>query len=494
MFALKAKQVSAPALAGFCGIVAGGVLVLASAQISPIVAGVAIGGLLVAVAVLLSPVSGLLLTSAVIPIERIGRLTSDSSFYTISLMRIIGLLALVSFLVHAASRKWKLRFGSAFFLYLAYCGVAILTIFYTSDQLGTVRAASAILGNLLFFFLVVNAVRNWRLAKAALIVWLASSVLIGIYTIYDWHTGYVVNVQKIGELQARFRTVYRDTAEWQQLEALSRAVGPTSSAAVFGINMILTLPFFAFLIRTERDWRLRLGALLSVLIVLYDIFLSNTRAAILLTIAVVALCVARKLVVLTWTRVALVSLITLILLIAAPGAIYERVLQPANYSFAGSGTLRIRVDYWNAALKVAERNWLTGVGLGNQNEIPRYLRSYGPELTSAHNEYLQTLDEVGVIGWLFFFSFIALLLWYSFRAAALFARIREKREMYWFMLSCQVAMISVLLYGFQADVFHFPLKGWWLIAGLTWVMYRQAREDRAELRLGPVGAVNRTLD
>ena len=34
------------------------------------------------------------------------------------------------------------------------------------------------------------------------------------------------------------------------------------------------------------------------------------------------------------------------------------------------------------------------------------------------------------------------------------------------------AMISALLYGIQVDVFHFPLKGWWLVAGLTYAMYQ----------------------
>ena len=245
--------------------------------------------------------------------------------------------------------------------------------------------------------------------------------------------------------------------------------------------MILTLPFFAFLIRIERDWRIRLLLLFSVLIVMYNIFLSNTRAAILLTIAVMGLCVLWKLVTLTGTRIAAVALILLVVLAAAPSAIYERVLSPANYTVAGSSTLRSRFSYWNAALTIAEKNWLLGVGLGNQTEVPKYLNDYAPETTSAHNEYLQTLDEVGVIGWMVFLGFVTILLVYGHRAASIYSRIREKREMYWFMVACQIAMISVLLYAFQADVFHFPLKGWWLVASLTFVMYQRAEADRAEL-------------
>ena len=486
MFALELKRQSTPVLAGCFGITAGGMLVIAATKLSPVIAGLAICGVAVAVAILFSPAFGLLLTAAVIPIERLGRLTSDSDMYTVSLMRIIGMLALGSFLVHAVNRKWKLRFGKPFLAYLIYCGLAIMTVFYTTDPLSTVRSGSAILGNLIFFFLVINVVRSWRLAKAALLIWLLSSVLVGIYTMYDWHFGNAVNVQRIGELQSRFQTVYSDTAEWQQLETMSRAVGPTSAAAVYGINMILTLPFFAFLIRIERDWRIRLGLLLSILIVMYNIFLSNTRAAILLTIAVTALCVLWKLVALTGTRIIAVSSILLIVLAFAPSAIYERVLSLSNYTVAGSSTLRSRFNYWNAAIIIAEKNWLLGVGLGNQTEVPKYLKDYGPETTSAHNEYLQTLDEVGVIGWAVFLSFVAILLVYGRRAAAIYSRIREKQEMYWFMVACQIAMISVLMYAFQADVFHFPLKGWWLVAALTCVMYERAQADRAEAKRRPI--------
>src|SRR6266566_3483648 len=149
MFALEPKRLSIPVLAGCCGLLAGGILVMAATTLSPVIAGLAICGLLVAVAIMFSPSLGLLLTAGVIPIERLGRLTADTNMYTVSLMRIIGLLALVSFLVHAVYRKWRFRFGKPFFVYLVYCSVAIMTIFYTTDPLSTVRSGSAILGNLI---------------------------------------------------------------------------------------------------------------------------------------------------------------------------------------------------------------------------------------------------------------------------------------------------------------------------------------------------------
>src|SRR5882757_5351980 len=96
------------------GIVSGILLVASVSLSSPIFGVLAICGILVVIAVLARPEVGLLLCAAVIPMERIGRLTPDSSMYTVSLMRIVGLLALLSFLLHATTRKWRLRFGLVF--------------------------------------------------------------------------------------------------------------------------------------------------------------------------------------------------------------------------------------------------------------------------------------------------------------------------------------------------------------------------------------------
>ncbi|MGN6385771.1 MAG: hypothetical protein ACTHMT_05975, partial [Verrucomicrobiota bacterium] len=44
----------------------------------------------------------------------------------------------------------------------------------------------------------------------------------------------------------------------------------------------------------------------------------------------------------------------------------------------------------------------------------------------------------------------------------------------------QVAMISVLIFGLQVDVFDFPLKGWWLMATITLIYFGWARKLRRE--------------
>ncbi|MGH9337403.1 MAG: hypothetical protein ACRD21_26945, partial [Vicinamibacteria bacterium] len=95
----------------------------------------------------------------------------------------------------------------------------------------------------------------------------------------------------------------------------------------------------------------------------------------------------------------------------------------------------------------------------------------------------QTLLDVGIFGWLFFYGFVATVLWYAFRAAAIFKRLGAA-EQYWFSLALGLATINVLLFALHVDVFHFPLKGWWLAAGLSCAVYRLALQElrNAQLR------------
>ena len=165
----------------------------------------------------------------------------------------------------------------------------------------------------------------------------------------------------------------------------------------------------------------------------------------------------------------------MILLLSSPGAVYKRIFDLSNYTYARSSTLQTRMAYWEAGTKIIQQNWLTGVGLGNQLAVPALASVKGPDESTVHNEYLETMIETGLLGWVIFFGFAGYLLHLGFVGAALVRR--RDPERYWFLVACQIAMISVLVFAVQVDVFHFPLKGWWLVAGLTWAANEFNRKD-----------------
>lgn len=483
----KAATAFKRAVLGLAGGVGSGVaLVAASSGLgSPLLMLGVPFGLALGVWLLLSPSVAFLLTAFIIPIERLGRFTADNAALTISLMRIVGTVALGAFLLQALVMKKRIVFGGAFWLYSFYLLLAILGVFHTTHELGTVRAISAILGNLLFFMLVINVARSAQLVKWSVAIWLISTVLIGLFTVYTWHFGQSVSEADLGEMSSRFSTVMADTSEWEELDTVARASGPTSHSAVYAINLILTLPFFFYFRKGARTLVANGIITFGLLVTLYNIFLTNTRAAILLAAAVVAFCGLRGLWRITAGGVIAGMLAIVAMLPLVPDAIWNRVLDPTNYSTQRSATLRIRFEYWSAGIDIAGENWLTGIGVGNQMEIPKRLKDVGPEETTVHNEYIMTAMEVGLPGWLTFFGFVGLMFAAALRAGRLSTLMppgtAPPRD---FFVAAQVAMLSTLVYGLQVDVFHFPLKGWWLVAGLCWAMYREMAETLPRVNSG----------
>jgi hypothetical protein len=102
---------------------------------------------------------------------------------------------------------------------------------------------------------------------------------------------------------------------------------------------------------------------------------------------------------------------------------------------------------------------------------------------SAHNEYIWVMVEVGIFGYLLHFGFIGMVIWANFKAASLMRHQPEFEEQYWLLIAAQITLVGVLCFAIQTEAFHFALKGWWLAAGLSWVMFENVRKNiKSELR------------
>lgn len=462
-------------LAGLTGSSAGGALLALGGALGPspwLLLAVPVA-LFALAALMLSPAAAFLLTALVVPVERLGRLTDDDAMLTISLMRIVGSLTLLSFLLNAVLRRQRILFGSAFWLYALYLGIALTGIFHSTHLLGTVRHCGAIVGNLLFLFIVVNLGRSSRLARQAVAVWLLSTVAAGLYTIIAWHIGPGVPDAELSATDARFSTVMSDASEWEALDSVARATGPTSHSAVYGMNLMLSLPLFLYFRKHMAGHFGRGLILLAVGITLYNVLLTNTRAVIIVTALTLLLCAVRGLLRITAGGVVALLIAGAAMLPLVPEAVWTRVLDSSNYSQQKSATLQARLAYWSAGLETIGEHWLSGIGVGNQLEVPKRIKVAGVEQTTAHNEYIYTAMEVGVFGWLVFFGFVALMYVAARRAQQLAARAGTGGELHAdFFVAIQVAMLATLVFAVQVDVFHFPLKGWWLLAGLGFAQYR----------------------
>lgn len=450
--------------------------VLANAA-SPVIAAVGVVGLVVAGAMLASPRFAIMAVCFSVPFERIGRLTNDYDAVAVSVNRMLGVVALASLLLHVALKKQKLRFPLPFFLYLGYTSMALLSNAWAYSPEETFRQCFAILGNLLFFFVVLNLVPSYAEGKKAVVVWLVATMLAGFYSLGDYYlaTGSnTVGDAQMGLTSQRGTTVVSDGSEIRSLGVnVRRLFGTTAHPTLFGLNNLMAVPFFIWAIRWGRR-TFRLFWFVGLVVSVFCVMLSNTRAVFLLAGFTLVYCLWRGLWRPNIQAVIALAVLGLAVVPFIPQDVYLRALDPSLYTAERGDSIRVRFKFWAKSWELIQETWTHGIGVGNEttllqritDENTGYLSPSGLR-ASAHNEYIWVMVEVGIVGYLLFWSFIYAVTRSSFRAAALVRRLAGRTEEYDFLIGCQVIMVGILLFALQSEAFHYPLKTWWLLSGIS---------------------------
>ncbi|MCA9305690.1 MAG: O-antigen ligase family protein [Phycisphaerales bacterium] len=494
------------ALALAVGLIAGLVLVLIAARMSPLVAlgaAMGVGGTL---CLLKYPHWGLYALAFIVPAERFGRISDDTSSFSLSVTRALGFLMFAILVTHRLTGRKGFFISMPLMLWTAFVGVGILTLLHTSDLIPGVKIASGYVGNILFLLIITNLALTDRPEETkrhvymCIVSWLLASTLIALYSIYDWHLGSGrsggiplgdVDPQAGAQLaQYRWTTIWEDRAELETLGgSIRRSMGSTSHAAVFGINLIMTVPFFLWVIRVCKTRWVQLASWAALGATMYCVLLSNTRAALLMAAGTLGLCVITGLVRVTiWMILGLIAAIAAIPLFV-PVDIFERILDFSNYTVGKSEAMRIRIEYWWAGYRAIADHFLLGCGLANEKIGLEYLTHPIEGRSHMHNMYIQSAMDVGIFGMWLLFAFMASVALRCQRGRAAFRKLNEAPE-YWMMTASLILLISVYVYALQVDVFYFPLKGFWLIAGLIIVMTRVAHlESRARAATPPLTEV-----
>jgi hypothetical protein len=479
----------------------GAVAYFAVATISPVIAIACCFVPLIMVAVLRCPMIGFGVLTFLIPLERMQRFTDDSSDFTISVMRLLALGCFGALVIQRYVQKKTIRFDPLMLVYGGYLLFAVFSVFSSSDPAGAKRAIGTVFSNCLFFLLYYNFIEERRQIYTLLAIWMAANILAAGYSVYDWHlgSGRTGGIQTevdpgagVQTTENRWSTVWEDRAEWETLSGVTirRSMGPTSHAAVYGINLIMTIPFFFVALNRYRRPAQQLAIWAVLALFGYNILLTNTRAVMLMAGIAGVLCIVVGLFRVRTPHVIALIIGMLLAVPAMPKDIKDRILDPSNYTVKNSSSLRVRLEYWNASREIFSEKWLSGMGVGNEVEVPKHMKSVSAEKTTVHNTYLQFLLEVGVFGWLIFFGFVGLLLHHVVQACRYFRRLGNHPLEVDILRAIIVAMVSVLMFGLQVDVFLFPLKGWWLLAMVGLVLYRWAERGTANASPSRVDGAN----
>ncbi len=474
-FALRALPFAG--LAAGTGVLGATLLIVLGASYSPLVALiVAIFLAIGAVVVVYVPALSYVAMALVVPLERVGRFGDDLDLQTFSVMRLVGLGALVAVFAQMLIRRQPIEVPRALVLYGLFVAMALGSVLYADDPVATEGHAITMVGNFLMLFVLVQGVRDWSTVRLLTLVWLFATVLIGLYQIYTWHFQIELSDPELGLASQRLSTTYTDLSELSTLGEVRRAIGTTSNPAVYGINLLLALPFVFWRLRVAPTLIWRTVWLVAAAVVLYNIMLTNTRAVFLFAAVLLLLIIGSGLLRMTVSMVAGVLAAGVVVLFSLPASIWSRVLNPSAYDLSNATNLSWRFDLWAAALRIGTDHWLTGIGVGNRTAIIPYLdpTRFDAGWIMAHNEFLQVFYELGLFGLLIFVAFLVTLLWRTWVTAARLRRLGQD-EARWFAVAAGLSLFIGIVFSLQVDAFHFPLKGWWLAAGLVVVLDRLSK-------------------
>ncbi len=222
------------------------------------------------------------------------------------------------------------------------------------------------------FFVLAAGCNSQRRVVTAMTVFVLCAVVLALHSVEQASTGVGWTGVALGE------------------DERVRYVGIFNDPNDLGLLFAATFPF-AFYLRLRAGFLLRIGWLAAAALLLYGIYLTNSRGAMLATLAVVGAYVWRRRGPVTAAALGIAALAVMRLLSSRMGE-----LSVDESSAFG------RVDAWYAGLHMFFSDPFFGVGVGNFTEYN--------DLT-AHNSWILVLAETGFMGYVLWLAFVGYSIW-----------------------------------------------------------------------------------
>ncbi len=302
------------------------------------------------------------------------------------------ILTLIKFLI-AGEIRGTFKFGRTFF-YLPFFLVLIITTFFSTDPANSFAGSYwrqqglvAYLYYLLFIILLLITIKERRQIDKIINAVLWSSLIVSLYGIYQW--------------------LGMDSFPWQKAVAVGGRVISTFGQPVFLGNFLLLVIFLAVykFVVAESLYKRFFFALLFAAQLLCLIF-TYTRGAWLGFAAgslAILFFIFRKY---KLKKVIISSAVLFILFLLFLGKTNNfftfRIKSMADF---GSGSVALRLKYWEAGVKAIAERPLTGYGLENeQSAILKYydpswavFETIGSSPDRLHNELLDLTLQGGIV-------------------------------------------------------------------------------------------------
>ncbi|MCI5160426.1 MAG: O-antigen ligase domain-containing protein [Candidatus Electrothrix sp. AX5] len=336
------------------------------------------------------------------------------------------------------------------------------------------------LKSVLFFLYIARFVNTEKKLKLFVVVFLGCQIFRGLEPAYLHLTeGY----------WGSFAASDVGTGKLQILERLSGApadiVNPNQLA--WAINNIF--PFIYYLGWQAEKKYLRLGAIALAGILMYPLMLTGSRTGIVALIGI--------LIGITWQGENRLKRLAIMFMVVLPGmmlissllnpAMAERYRSLVDSSAAGADTTQGRITGLQRNLSTAMNvHGIFGHGFGTTAEVNmHYLGGAQP----SHNLYLETLQEVGVVGLFFLLRYIATILSVLKSTKADLKHISTS-YLFRLIMALQVWIFYQLIYSLAC--FGLLSWEWYLFGGLALVTVRIAIEENRNGEKDKIDILNTT--
>lgn len=365
--------------------------------------------------------------------------------------------------------------GKALFFFMCY---QLLTVLWAGHKLYTVSIAMMWLGTFLAYCMLANGIKSQKVLDRFIFGAALSDGVMGLLCVFQslfYGAAEKTPVTVLGET-IKFNEIVNpfwrivDSAvfkilpiEFLPYEDPSRATATFNNPLVYASVAVLLLPLALYCAYTMKRWY-RAAAVLSAVLSVAGIVLSKSRACCIVLGIMLCLTILYGI-----KKSAAVWLCSLPLLIAFVG----RYLEPFLKSFTGDRSAGARIIIWRASLKIANENWLLGLGAGVQNVWDELFGTYGINQPHSHNIILEILLENGIFGLLLFVAFG---LAFLYEMIKLF-RLSEKGRM--LATSFILAIGGFCACGMTDFVLMTPkeLLSFMMVLGLAEASYRVLKRD-----------------
>jgi O-antigen ligase len=329
----------------------------------------------------------------------------------------VYLLLGIPFINYVVFQRQNVIFSRTFFLMVLYLGVMLLSAAFS--ELGNEaisRIVDYVLEGLALYFLIVNTIRKPATLRAGIWAIVFAGILMGSLSLYQELTGSYD--QEFGGLaQVEAGEINSGEVDYLGQEVKrQRLAGTLGSKNRYAQVMAVLLPLAILRAWSDHSRLFRLIAAVAWIPILAGTLLTFSRGAGLAIIAMVLMMVALRIVKARYV-VALALAGALFVYVAVPDYIYRLSTVSGVEDVAtgnaqeADGSIRGRATVALATFNIFLDHPILGVGPG---QTKKFTQDYGNEVgfrrleteRKAHNMYLETLADTGIIGFTVFMAIV----------------------------------------------------------------------------------------